>query len=381
MATVFTVGDLTGYIKDKLEGDYILQNVTVKGEISNFIAHRSGHWYFTLKDEDSQIKAVMFRGSNSRVSFIPTNGHKVVVRGDISVYPPQGNYQLNVTGMKKDGLGDLFVAFEELKRKLEAEGLFDRAHKKKLPAFPSKIGVITSANGAAVRDIKNIASRRCSAVQLVLYPALVQGAGTEESLVKALDYFENEYPVDAIIIGRGGGSIEDLWGFNGELLARKIYAMQTPVVSAVGHETDFTICDFVADLRAPTPSAAAELTVPDVVGLLQDLDLRYERLTEGMQALIDGERERLFTYADTFSKRGLEQLRFKKETLGGLIGKIETLNPLSVLSRGYSVARKEGRTVKTVGELAVGDTLQIRLRDGEAQTIVRGVKKNGKDEL
>ncbi len=371
MAEIFSVATLTGYIKNRLEGDYALQNVTVKGEISNFIAHRSGHWYFTLKDEESQIKAVMFRGHNSKVLFKPENGLKIILRGDISVYAPQGTYQINATGMKRDGLGDLYVAFEELKRKLDGEGLFDIRHKQKLPPFPSKIGVITSANGAAVRDIKNIAARRCGAVQLVLYPALVQGASTEDSLISALNYFEKEYPVDVIIIGRGGGSIEDLWGFNGEKLARTIFAMKTPVVSAVGHETDFTICDFVADLRAPTPSAAAELTVPDINGLLQDLDLRYERLTQALQGIVEGEKERLQEYADVFSKVGPEQTRFRKEELKGVVGKIESLNPLAVLSRGYSVALKNGKSLKSVKEVASGDILQVRLTDGNIQATVK----------
>ena len=236
--------------------------------------------------------------------------------------------------------------------------------------FPSKIGVITSANGAAVRDIKNIASRRCPSVQLVLYPALVQGAGTEESLIKALDYFENKYKVDVIIIGRGVHSIEDLWGFNGEKLARKIFSMHTPVVSAVGHETDFTICDFVADLRAPTPSAAAELTVPDVNSLLQDLDMRYERITETMSGIIEDGKEYLLDFVETFKKTGVEQLRFKNEQLKGLIGKIETLNPLSVLSRGYSVSLKDGKTIRSVNGIEVGEQLEVRFTDGKIQTTV-----------
>ncbi len=371
MAEIFSVGTLTGYIKNKLEGDYLLQNVTVKGEISNFIAHRSGHWYFTLKDETSQIKAVMFRGSNARVTFKPEDGHKVLLRADISVYPPQGTYQLNVTGMKRDGLGDLYVAFEELKRKLDEEGLFDPRHKKPLPLFPTKIGVITSANGAAVRDIKNIAARRCNAVQLVLYPALVQGAGTEASLIKALDFFEKNYPVDAVIIGRGGGSIEDLWGFNGERLARKIFSMTTPVVSAVGHETDFTICDFVADLRAPTPSAAAELTVPDAKTLLQELDARAERLTESLEGTIEYAKERLVDRVERLAKLGPKHLKIEEERFKGAVGKIESMNPLSVLSRGYSVAIKEGKTVKSAKEVASGDQVEIRLADGNIQTVVK----------
>ena len=376
MLEIFSVAQLTGYIKDLIEEDGYLQNVTVKGEISNFIAHRSGHWYFTLKDENSQIKAVMFRGSNLRVNFKPEDGHKVVLQGKVSVYEGRGEYQIYATAMKRDGLGDLYVAFEEMKARLAAEGLFDLQYKKPLPSFPTKIGVITSANGAAVRDIKNIATRRCPSVQLVLYPALVQGAGTEESLIKALDFFENEYKVDTVIIGRGGGSIEDLWGFNGERLARKIFSMQTPVVSAVGHETDFTICDFVADLRAPTPSAAAELTVPDINGLFQDLDRRYDRLTEDMQERILEEKERLQDYIDTFKKTGIEQLRFKGEQLKGLVGKIETLNPLAVLSRGYSVASQEGKTIKSVCDVAVGEELEIRFTDGKVKTSILEKERN-----
>ncbi len=370
MLEVYSVSQLTGYIKELIENDSYLQSVTVKGEISNFIAHRSGHWYFTLKDGDSQIKAVMFRSSNMRVDFKPEDGHKIVIHGRISVYEGRGEYQIYASSMKRDGLGDLYVAFEEMKRRLEEEGLFDRRFKKPLPPFPSKIGVITSANGAAVRDIKNIAARRCPSVQLVLYPALVQGAGTEMSLIKALDYFENNYKVDVIIIGRGGGSIEDLWGFNGEKLARKIFSMQTPVVSAVGHETDFTICDFVADLRAPTPSAAAELTVPDVNSLLQDLDMRYERITETMSGIIEVGKEYLLDFGETFKKIGVEQLRFKNEQLKGLVGKIETLNPLSVLSRGYSVSLKNGKTIKSVNEVALGERLEVRFKDGKIQTTV-----------
>ncbi len=371
MAEIFSVATLTGYIKNRLEGDIYLQNVTVKGEISNFIAHRSGHWYFTLKDEESQIKAVMFRGSNSRVLFKPENGDKVLLRADISVYAPQGTYQLNATAMKKDGLGDLYLAFEQLKRKLDEEGLFDPRYKKKLPTFPEKIGLVTSANGAAVRDVKNIASRRHSGVQLVLYPALVQGSGTEASLIKALDYFEKEYPVDVVIIGRGGGSIEDLWGFNGEKLARKIFEMDTPVVSAVGHETDFTICDFVADLRAPTPSAAAELTVPDARVLMQELDMRYDRLTDTLLGLMQTEEEALQEIVDELCKLAPKQLTLQEERWKGLVGKIESLNPLAVLSRGYSVAIKEGKTLRSTKDVVTGDKVTLRLSDGNVETIIQ----------
>ncbi len=371
MAEILSVAGLTEYIKDRLEGDVFLQNVTVKGEISNFIAHRSGHWYFTLKDEESQIRVVMFRGSNSRVLFKPEDGLKVLLRGEISVYPPQGSYQLNATAMKQDGLGDLYVAFEQMKRRLDEEGLFDPSHKKRLPLFPSKIGVITSANGAAVRDIKNIAGRRCSGVQLLLYPALVQGAGTEDSLLKALDFFEEKYPVDVIIIGRGGGSIEDLWGFNGERLARKIYSLNTPVVSAVGHETDFTICDFVADLRAPTPSAAAELTVPDVRVLAQELDMRCERLTESLENAVEGEIDDLHLLVERLCNRAPKQFLLKEEQWKGIVGKIESLNPLSVLSRGYAVAAKEGKSIKSIKQVSTGDKVTLRLTDGSVETIIQ----------
>lgn len=231
---VFSVLQLNEYIKDLLESEPQLAAVTVKGEISNFIHHRSGHMYFTLKDEDSQIKAVMFRGANMRLTFRPENGQKVVVMGQVSVYPAGGQYQLYVGAMRPDGIGDLYQAYEKLKKQLTEEGLFDERHKKPLPAFPQKIGVITSANGAAVRDIMNVVGRRCPMAQLLLYPAQVQGAGTDSSLIRGLDYFEAQGDIDVIIIGRGGGSLEDLWGFNSERLARRIFEMNTPVISAVG---------------------------------------------------------------------------------------------------------------------------------------------------
>lgn len=363
-----SVGQLTKYIKGLLEEDILLSRVTVKGEISNFIAHRSGHWYFTLKDEDAQLKAVMFRGANAGVVFKPKDGDKVEITGRISVYEERGEYQMYAAQMRRSGVGDLYAAFEELKRRLGEEGLFDARWKKPLPAFPQKIGVITSANGAAVRDIKNIASRRCPAVQLVLYPAIVQGAAAEGSLIKALDFFENEYPVDAVIVGRGGGSIEDLWGFNGEKLARTIFAMRTPVVSAVGHETDFTICDFVADLRAPTPSAAAELTVPDCNGLLQDLDRKYDRFTELAWGGLEERGEKVKTYAERLKTRALEKLKLEEERFKGRVGKLESLSPLSVLARGYAVAQAKGRTVKSAKQVEIGDELDLILSEGKLKT-------------
>lgn len=363
---VLSVLQLNEYVKGVLEDEPQLQAVAVKGEISNFIHHRSGHMYFTLKDEDSQIKAVMFKNANMRLQFRPKDGQKVVVMGSVSVYSPGGQYQLYVGAMKPDGIGDLYQAYEELKKRLSEEGLFDPIHKRPLPAFPQKIGVITSANGAAVRDIINVAGRRCPMTQLLLYPAQVQGAGTDESLITALDYFDKRGDIDVIIIGRGGGSIEDLWGFNSERLARKIFAMNTPVISAVGHETDFTICDFVADKRAPTPSAAAEIAVPDLNVLRQRLDGMAERACGGLENGIAERLRRLNDAKATYDVRGVERLlRLREEKLKGLAGKAHTLSPLGVLARGYAVVSKDGKAVVDAAAVEVGDGVEIRLQKGK----------------
>ena len=363
---VLSVLQLNEYVKGVLEDEPQLQAVAVKGEISNFIHHRSGHMYFTLKDEDSQIKAVMFKNANMRLQFRPKDGQKVVVMGSVSVYSPGGQYQLYVGAMKPDGIGDLYQAYEELKKRLSEEGLFDPIHKRPLPAFPQKIGVITSANGAAVRDIINVAGRRCPMTQLLLYPAQVQGAGTDESLITALDYFDKRGDIDVIIIGRGGGSIEDLWGFNSERLARKIFAMNTPVISAVGHETDFTICDFVADKRAPTPSAAAEIAVPDLNVLRQRLDGMAERACGGLENGIAERLRRLNDEKATYDVRGVERLlRLREEKLKGLAGKAHTLSPLGVLARGYAVVSKDGKAVVDAAAVEVGDGVEIRLQKGK----------------
>ena len=369
---VLSVLQLNDYIKEVFENDPSMQAVAVKGEISNFIHHRSGHMYFTLKDEESQIKAVMFKGANMRLTFRPENGQKVVVMGSVSVYSPGGQYQLYVGSMRPDGIGDLYQAYEKLKRQLAEEGLFDERFKKPLPAFPSKIGVITSANGAAVRDIINVAGRRCPMAQLLLYPAQVQGAGTDSSLIQGLDYFENRGDIDVIIIGRGGGSIEDLWGFNSEKLARRIFAMNTPVISAVGHETDFTICDFVSDKRAPTPSAAAEIAVPDLKVLRQRLDMAADR---AVSAAVGGLDERLKDVADlskSYDARGVEKLfLMREEKLKGLAGKANSLSPLGVLSRGYAVATKDGKAIKDTAGLSVGDEVEVRLQTGKFKAEVK----------
>ena len=348
----------------------------MKGEISNFIHHRSGHMYFTLKDEDSQIKAVMFRGANMRLTFRPENGQKVVVMGQVSVYPAGGQYQLYVGAMRPDGIGDLYQAYEKLKKQLTEEGLFDERHKKPLPAFPQKIGVITSANGAAVRDIMNVVGRRCPMAQLLLYPAQVQGAGTDSSLIRGLDYFEAQGDIDVIIIGRGGGSLEDLWGFNSERLARRIFEMNTPVISAVGHETDFTICDFVSDKRAPTPSAAAEIAVPDLRVLRQRLDDASDRAVSAALLCVDDRRKRLKEEAASYEERSVERMfRLKEEKLKGLVGRTHSLSPLAVLSRGYAVVSKDGKALKNTEGVSVGDEVELRLQNGKLIAEVTQVGK------
>ena len=373
---VLTVLQLNEYIKGVFEEDPALQTVAVKGEISNFIHHRSGHMYFTLKDEESQIKAVMFKGANMRLSFRPENGQKVVAMGSISVYSPGGQYQLYVGTMKPDGIGDLYQAYEKLKNQLAEEGLFDARHKKPLPAFPQKIGVITSANGAAVRDIMNVAGRRCPTTELLLYPALVQGAGTDSSLISALDYFENRADIDVVIIGRGGGSIEDLWGFNSEKLARKIFSMNTPVISAVGHETDFTICDFVADKRAPTPSAAAEIAVPDLKVVRQRLDLLAERAVSGGIGSIEEKQKAIAELRLFYGEKNVEKiLALRREQLKGMAGKAQSLSPLAVLSRGYAVVSKDGKAVKSSADVGVGDSVDIRLQQGAVTAQITKTEK------
>ena len=288
-----TVTELNSYIKRIFDSDRLLGAITVKGEISNLTNHRSGHIYFSLKDEGGQVKAVMFRSYAEKLKFMPEDGMKVIVRCSVSVYPQSGIYQLYVTSMQPDGIGALYLAYEQLKARLEAEGLFSSEFKKEIPAIPERIGVITSPTGAAVRDIINVIGRRFPLAKIYLYPSLVQGDGADGNLIAALDYFDKTKLVDVIIIGRGGGSIEDLWAFNSEWLARKIFECSIPVISAVGHETDFTICDFVSDLRAPTPSAAAELAVPDIRELFLRIDTAAERCAGALIRKIERAEDRL----------------------------------------------------------------------------------------
>ena len=387
-ANAFTVSDLNNFIKNIFETNRTLSSVTVRGEISNFTNHRSGHLYFSLKDEDGQIRAVMFRSKAQTLKFMPESGMKVVVHGSVTVYPRDGSYQIYVSSMQPDGIGALYLAYEQLKERLANEGLFDAEHKLPLPAYPRRIGVITSPTGAAIRDIINVSGRRYPNADLYIYPALVQGAGAEEGLISALDYLDKSRLCDVIIIGRGGGSIEDLWAFNSEALARRIYSATTPVISAVGHETDFTICDFVADMRAPTPSAAAEIAVPDKRDLLMRIDSYNERLVKGLERKVEraseklrhleqrvdkrvllerinGLRECVRVYSDKSSVLVSNKIAILRENLGKNAGKANALSPLATLDRGYSIAQNQsGKIIKSASELKLGDSFKLTLSDG-----------------
>ena len=397
-----TVTELNNFIKNLIDSNRTLAAISVTGEISNFTDHRSGHLYFSLKDSDAQIRAVMFRSARSRLKFIPTEGMKVTVHGSVSLYPQGGTVQLYVNTMVPDGLGALYKAYEQLKEKLAEEGLFDEDHKKPIPAFPMRIGVITSPTGAAVRDIINVTGRRYPLAQIYLYPALVQGDGAEADLVRAIDYFESSGLVDVIIIGRGGGSIEDLWAFNSELLARRIYSASTPIISAVGHETDFTICDFVSDLRAPTPSAAAELAVPDIRDIILGLDNASDRIVTALRTLAERKRERLERISDkpmfrdpqlfaAFYRDSISMLfnradhaiadimREKSNDLRVISGKLDALSPLAVLSRGYSIVEKDGLVVLGVKQVTPGDQISLRFKDGTADATINSTKISRKE--
>ena len=396
---VLTVSELNGYIKSVFDLDRTLTAVSVKGEISNFVSHSSGHLYFSIKDTDSQIRAVMFRSSAQKLKFVPQNGMKVVVRGAVTVYQRDGSYQIYASTIEPDGVGALYMAYEQLKEKLFLEGLFDEANKRELPEYPECVGVITSPTGAAVRDIINVIGRRCPGAKIYLYPSLVQGDGAVNNMLEALDYFEKTRLCDVLIIGRGGGSIEDLWAFNSEELARKIFSMTIPVISAVGHETDFTICDFVADMRAPTPSAAAELAVPDFRELLLRLDGMTERINSALCRTVERKREKLeniksasaFSSFDFFTQKrrdnlavlnksltlGVERLLKDKRTeLVINAEKLNALSPLSVLSRGYAIVQLGNAAVKSVAELSLGESLNLRLYDGKATVSVTEITKN-----
>ena len=391
---LMSVGMLNEYVKGMLDTNEVLSDVWVRGEISNFTNHyKTGHFYFSLKDEKGAIGAVMFRSYASRLPFVPQNGMKVILHGRVSLYVAGGQYQINADAMQPDGIGGLYLAYEQLKAKLQAEGLFDEARKKPLPRIPTRIGIITSPTGAAIHDMIHVLGRRFPLAEILLYPALVQGTGAPASLIAGMNFFNEQNNVDLIIIGRGGGSVEDLWAFNDEALARTVAASRLPVISAVGHESDFTICDFVADRRAPTPSAAAELVVPESGELSRAVRGYTERMELSVRGRISRERERVQRLAAsrvlTSPERYVDDCRMRvgdlslrldravEARLGNargeflrLTGQLEALNPLSILTRGYAVAKRGETPVRSVSELNVGDSLRLTLADGEAGVTV-----------
>ena len=395
---VLSVSQLNRYIKMNFDADENLANIFISGEISNFTNHyRTGHLYFTLKDDSAAVRVVMFNSSAKRLKFMPEDGMKVIARGRVSVYEASGQYQLYVDDMQPDGVGALNLAYEQLKEKLQKEGLFSEHHKKTLPPYPEKVGVITSPTGAAVRDIINVLGRRFPYAEIVFCPVLVQGDGAHLQLTDAVNLFNSERAADVIIIGRGGGSIEDLWEFNDEGLARAVYNSEIPVISAVGHETDFTICDFVADMRAPTPSAAAELAVPDANELQYALSALKNRMFLNVSSGIADRRSRLeYLTSKGALKSPDEMLSNRSQRLDTAFSKmlssyenriggkkvefisaataLSKLDPMSVLMRGFAfVSDKSGKNVYSSQALAKGDKINVRFHDGSAVCEVKEI--------
>lgn len=411
-----TVSQLTKYIKYKLDNDVNLREVYLKGEISNFKAHTRGHFYFTIKDEGSRINAVMFASSASKVKFTPEDGMKILVTGRISVYEATGGYQIYVNEMMEDGVGNLYVAFEQLKKKLASEGLFDDRYKKSIPKIPERVGVITASTGAAIRDIISTINRRFPLTEVILLPSLVQGEGAKEDIVRQIKRAE-DYNLDVLIVGRGGGSIEDLWAFNEEIVARAIFECPIPIISAVGHEIDFTIADFVADLRAPTPTGAAEIAVPnktDVINYINQLNLRSrkavgtilelkkkrldnikghyilnnpldlysakiqkldyltESLVKNYKVIIDKEKIKLnnIKTRPLFSNP-LVILDKTKQKYALLLSKLDTLSPLKTLERGYGIIKLNDKAVTSIKDLKQDDLINIELKDGSKKAIIK----------
>jgi exodeoxyribonuclease VII large subunit len=392
---VWTVGELTGYIKELFDIDFRLRDLEVAGEISNFTRARSGHLYFTLKDEEAQLKCVMWRTSAQRLRFDAQEGDAVVVHGRVSVYEASGVYQLYADRLEPEGRGGLALAFERLKEKLAAEGLFDPEHKKPLPAFPRKIGLVTSADAAALRDIMNVLHRRYPLAAVLLAPTLVQGEEAPRQIIQALQWLDGRDDIDLIIVSRGGGSIEDLWAFNNEGVARAIFAARHPIISGVGHETDFTIADFVADVRAPTPSAAAELAVPDLAEFLPALAQTRDHLAALADNQIEQARWKLRAQMQSLSflspaaqldsyLQQVDQLQMRMEkavdrtierkqaALAGANQHLKAVNPLATLKRGYAIVRhKDGRIISSISRVQVGDAVEVRVSDGSFDADVR----------
>ena len=388
-----SVSQLNSYIKDKIADDEYLNNVLVKGEISNFKNHYTGHMYFTLKDENSLIKCIMFKSYAQRLDFIPKDGMKVFVVGGVSVFERDGVYQIYVKAMQEDGVGILYKKYEELKQRLEQQGYFDETHKQKIPLMPKTIGVLTSQTGSVIRDIINVSTRRNPNVNIRLFPVPVQGEGAAEKIANGIKFMNDNKLADVLILARGGGSLEDLWPFNEEIVAHAIYNSEIPIISAVGHETDFSISDFVADLRAPTPSAAAELAVPDVYEIKQKINtyqnrlrlslikkveimkLRYEKcmssrvFKEPLRNINDN-----YLKIDTYVKRLENIIRVKqkeeKTKYVELVSKLDALSPLKTLTRGFSITEKDNKIVKSVKDLNSGDKIDLRFLDGERQATV-----------
>lgn len=418
-----TIGDLNNYLKRLFDDNNFLQEVYLKGEISNFKAHTRGHYYFTLKDETSRINAVMFAYQTTSLKFNPADGMKVLVKGKVSVYPATGAYQIYVEKMEQDGLGNLYIEFEKLKKKLAQEGLFDKDKKKPIPKVPKKIGIVTASTGAAIRDILTTIKRRFPICETILFPSLVQGVEAAKDIVRNIE-LANTYDIDTLIVGRGGGSIEDLWPFNEECVARAIYNSKVPVISAVGHEIDFTIADFVADLRAPTPTAAAELAVPNMDTIKTYLENAITRSTISINGYIDTRRQNLTSLVNSYvlkkptamyeikeqnldflidklnkkiksitdmNRQRLEKMthgyilsnpsilyKFKEQKLTSLIEKLDVLNPMNTIKRGYAIVKKEDEVISDIAKIKKDDIIDISVKNGLINAKVVEVY-NGKD--
>ena len=397
---IISVTQINEYIRTMMDGDRLLNNVAIKGEISNYKLYPSGHHYFTLKDEGGALRCVLFKGNALRLRFRPENGMKVIAMGKISVFPRDGAYQLYCTELTMDGIGDLYAAFEQLKTRLAAQGLFDQAHKKKLPQFPGTIGIVTSAAGAAVHDMLRILKKRYPLTKVLLLPVRVQGVEAPGEIAAAIAYANHFQLCDLLIVGRGGGSIEDLWAFNEEVVARAIYASEIPVISAVGHEPDVTISDFVADLRAATPSNAAELAVPDQESLQQALDSMSSAMATAMSRQIKASRRQLSVLAGSAAlksadgyllqrRKSLEILKNRllsaenqnihrsKQRFIGLTAKLDAMSPLKVLTRGYAMTQDEtGNLVRSVKQVTAGEKITVSLADGKIYANIAEIKED-----
>ena len=391
--TYLTVTALTKYIRYKFDNDVHLTNVLLEGEISNFKRHSRGHFYFTLKDANAQISATMFAYEAKKVLFEPKDGMKVLVRGSISVYEVAGTYSINICEMEEKGLGNLFLAYEKLKKELQDEGYFDQVHKKPIPLFPKAIGVLTSPTGAAVRDCINTIKRRYPLAEIYVYPTLVQGEDAKYSIVKNIELANEQNLVDTLIVGRGGGSIEDLWAFNEKIVAMAIFNSKLPVISAVGHETDFTISDFVADVRAATPTAAAEIATPNLVNLKESVNIYMRRINQGINVVLENNKQKLLhldqrldslspiaklenLYQKKLEYDKLLELRFeqilkdKAKELSLYTEKLKVLNPLSIMEKGFSIVYKDEHIVKSVKNINKDDVVTIRFIDGSKKAII-----------